>query len=102
MAGVIAGSASLVGFGLDSLMAVTSGVALPWRLHHDLDPFRREDIERKTLRVVGLCFLALALYIAFESAASLIQHEAAERSLAGIVIAALDGWTIQVELRHSI
>lgn len=89
VAGVIAGSVSLVGFGLDSLIEVTSGAALLWRLHHDLNPSRREQIERKTLRIVGLCFIALAVYIAYDSAASLISHETPERSLPGIIIAGL-------------
>src|SRR5712671_4367161 len=89
VAGVVAGSVSLIGFGVDSLIEVTSGAALLWRLHHDLDSSRREDIERKALRVVGVCFVALAVYIGFESAASLIHHEAPKRSLPGIVIAAL-------------
>src|SRR5712664_3337499 len=75
VAGVFAGSVSLIGFGLDSLIEVTSGAALLWRLRHDLDPSRREDIERKTLRIVGVCFVALAVYIAFESATSLIRHQ---------------------------
>ncbi|PYT02811.1 MAG: hypothetical protein DMF60_20235 [Acidobacteria bacterium] len=89
VAGMIAGSVSLVGFGLDSLIEVTSGAALLWCLHHDLDPSRREDIERKTLRVVGVCFLALAVYIGYDSHVSLIRHQAPERSLLGIIIAAL-------------
>jgi divalent metal cation (Fe/Co/Zn/Cd) transporter len=89
VAGVIAGSVSLVDFGLDSLIEVTSGAALLWRLHYDLDASRHEDIERKTLRIVGVCFVTLAVYIAYDSAASLIRHEAPERSLPGIVIAAL-------------
>jgi divalent metal cation (Fe/Co/Zn/Cd) transporter len=89
VAGAIAGSVSLVGFGLDSLIEVTSGAALLWRLHHDLDPSRREQVERSTLRIVGLCFVALAIYIGFESAASLLRHEVPERSLPGIIIAAL-------------
>src|SRR6266571_980313 len=75
VAGVLAGSVSLVGFGLDSLIEVTSGAALLWRLHHDLDISRREDIERKTLRIVGMCFLALAIYIGYDSHVSLIRHE---------------------------
>ena len=61
--------------------------ALLWRLHHDSS--RRVDIEQKTLRIVGVCFVALAVYIAFESAASLIRHKPPERSLPGIVIAGL-------------
>src|ERR1035437_3366277 len=53
VAGLIAGSVSLVGFGLDSMIEVTSGAALLWRLHHDLDHSRREQVERITLRMVG-------------------------------------------------
>jgi len=89
VAGVMAGSVSLIGFGLDSLIEVTSGAALLWRLHHDLNTSRREEIERKTLRIVGACFIGLALYIALDSAVALMRHEAPERSLPGIVIAAL-------------
>jgi divalent metal cation (Fe/Co/Zn/Cd) transporter len=88
-AGTIAGSVSLMGFGLDSLIEVTSGAALLWRLHHDLNASRREAVERKTLRIVGLCFIALAIYIAVESLFSLIQREAPEKSIPGIVIAVL-------------
>ncbi len=89
VAGVLAGSISLIGFGIDSFIEVTSGAALLWRLHHDRNPPRRERIELRTLRIVGLCFLALAVYIAFDSVASLIRHAAPERSLPGILIAAL-------------
>src|SRR5437868_9665134 len=89
VAGAIAGSVSLIGFGIDSMIEVTSGAALLWRLHHDLNPSRRENIERRTLRIVGGCFVALAAYIAYDSAASLIRHDAPERSLPGIIIAAL-------------
>ncbi len=88
VAGLIAGSVSLVGFGLDSAIEVASGGALLWRLHHDLNASRRDRIERTTLRIVGWTFLALAAYIAYESGATLIRREAPERSLPGIVIAA--------------
>jgi divalent metal cation (Fe/Co/Zn/Cd) transporter len=86
-AGTMAGSISLVGFGLDSVIEVASAVAMLWRLHHDFDPARREAVERATLRIVGASFLALALYIALESSFALIRHEAPERSIAGIGIA---------------
>jgi divalent metal cation (Fe/Co/Zn/Cd) transporter len=67
VAGIVAGSVSLIGFGLDSLIEVTSGAALLWRFRHDLDHSRREQVERTTLRIVGGCFIALALYILYES-----------------------------------
>lgn len=57
VAGLIAGSVSLIGFGLDSLIEVTSGAALLWRLHHDLNVSRRQQVERTTLRTVGACFI---------------------------------------------
>ena len=43
IAGVIAGSIALVGFGLDSVIEVASGAALLWRLHHDLDHSCRDQ-----------------------------------------------------------
>jgi divalent metal cation (Fe/Co/Zn/Cd) transporter len=89
VAGLIAGSVSLVAFGLDSAIEVASGAALLWRLHHDLNPSRREQVERMTLRIVGWCFVALAAYIAYESISTLIRQEMPERSIPGIVIAAL-------------
>ncbi len=88
IAGLIAGSVSLIGFGLDSLIEVASGAALLWRLHHDLDHSRREQVERTTLRIVGGCFVALALYILYESGSTLMGHEIPERSIPGIVVAA--------------
>src|SRR4051794_22162705 len=89
VAGAIAGSVSLIGFGLDSIIEVTSGAALLWRLHHDLDPSRRERVERTTLRIVGGCFIALAAYILYESGSTLIRHESPDRSIPGIIIASV-------------
>ena len=87
-AGVIAGSVSLVGFGLDSFIEVASGAALLWRLRQDLDAPRREHVERLTLRIVGACFALLALYIAYESCSKLLRYEAPGTSLPGIIVAA--------------
>jgi divalent metal cation (Fe/Co/Zn/Cd) transporter len=89
VAGLIAGSVSLIGFGLDSLIEVTSGAALLWRLHHDLDHSRREQVERTTLRIVGACFIALTVYILYESGSTLIRHDSPERSIPGIIVAAV-------------
>ena len=89
VAGLIARSVSLVGFGLDSLIEVTSGAAVLWRLHHDLDLSRREQVERAALRTVGACFIALALYILYESGSMLIRHVPPKRSILGSVIAAI-------------
>jgi len=89
VAGIVAGSVSLIGFGLDSIIEVVSGAALLWRLHHDPNPSRREQLERTTLRIVGSCFVALALYILFESVSTLIRLESPNRSIPGIIVAAV-------------
>lgn len=88
VSGSVAGSVALVGFGLDSLIEVTSGAALLWRLHQDREPLKREVAERLALRIVGSCFLALAAYIGYDSLSSLFTREAPQRSLPGIAIAA--------------
>ena len=88
-AGSVAGSVSLVGFGLDSLIEVTSGVALLWRLHRDCDLSSRDRAELRARRAVSLCFIALATYILYESGFSLIRIRAPERSIPGIIIAAV-------------
>ena len=88
VAGALAGSIALVGFGIDSVIEVASGAALLWRLHGD-DAELRERRERVSMRIVGICFLALAAYVAFDSVKSLVRHEPPERSIPGIVITAL-------------
>ena len=86
-AGVLARSISLVGFGVDSLIEVTSGATLLWRMSVDADVERRERNERLSLRIVGGCFLGLALYIAYEAVLDLTRKSAPERSIPGIVLA---------------
>ncbi|MGH9960829.1 MAG: cation diffusion facilitator family transporter, partial [Pyrinomonadaceae bacterium] len=88
-AGIIAGSIALVGFGFDSLIEVTSGAVLLWRLHADVDEGRRERVEAISLRIVGICFLVLAVYVSYDSIKSLIMREAPEESVPGIILATL-------------
>ena len=89
VAGFIAGSIALVGFGFDSLIEVTSGAALLWRLHADVDESPRERGEAIALRIVGLCFLVLAVYVSYDSLSSLLHREPPDPSLAGIILAVL-------------
>src|SRR5260370_1847595 len=65
VAGAIAGSISLVGFGIDSFIEVTSGSVLLWRMSVDAEVQRRELNERRALRIVGVCFLLLAVFFAY-------------------------------------
>jgi divalent metal cation (Fe/Co/Zn/Cd) transporter len=87
VAGALAGSISLVGFGIDSFIEVTSGSMLLWRMSVDADVRRREQNERLSLRVVGSCFVALAVYILYESTSDLVGRNAPEHSIPGIILA---------------
>jgi divalent metal cation (Fe/Co/Zn/Cd) transporter len=87
VAGLFAGSISLIGFGVDSFIEVTSGAALLWRMSAEMDEARRERIERITLRIVGACFLALAAYVSYEAVSNLLEKSAPEHSLPGIILA---------------
>lgn len=89
VAGLVAGSIALVGFGFDSLIEVTSGAVLLWRLNADVDEARRERVEAISLRLVGICFIVLALYITQDSIWSLLKREAPDESLTGIILAAV-------------
>jgi len=86
-AGFLSGSIALVGFGFDSAIEVTSGAALLWRLRSDESERTRERHEAVALRIVGVCFLLLALYVSYDALQSLVSHEAPTRSLPGIVLA---------------
>ena len=87
VAGLLAGSIALVGFGLDSVIEVSSGAVLLWRLRAEADAERRERAEHRALRLVGVCFLALAAYVAYDSIQGLVRHEAPQESFFGIAVA---------------
>lgn len=88
-AGVLAGSVALVGFGFDSAIEVSAAIAAWWRLRADVEVARRERVERVTVRVIAMSFLALAAYVVYDSGRALLEREAPERSVAGLVILAL-------------
>jgi len=80
-AGWFAGSIALVGFGVDSFIESLSGSVLLWRLFSSAHDERREKI---ALKLVGISFLVLAAYVAFEAVKSLLVHEPPQTSLVGI------------------
>lgn len=83
-AGWIAGSTALIGFGIDSLIESLSGTVLLWRLREGQEGQKRE---RMALKLVGLSFLILALYVAYDALQTLLTGEAPEASYAGIGLA---------------
>jgi divalent metal cation (Fe/Co/Zn/Cd) transporter len=87
ISGFVAGSVSLVALGIDSFIVVTSGSTLLWRMAVDANEDERKRHERRALRVVGVCLLTLAIYIAYESAVDLWFSRAPAHSLPGIIVA---------------
>ena len=87
LAGYLAGSIALVGFGLDSVIETVSGATLLWRLK------QRGTVEiaaeQRALRIVGLTFFALAGYVSYESITDLWFHNRPAQSLLGIILAAV-------------
>lgn len=83
-AGSAASSVALVGFGLDSLVEMSSGLVILWQFRHPMP----ESRERRALRLIGLSFFALAAYVTVESTRSLLGGSDAQTSLVGITLAA--------------
>jgi divalent metal cation (Fe/Co/Zn/Cd) transporter len=83
-AGLVAGSVALVGFGLDSIVEVSSGLIILWQFRHRLPETR----ERQALRLLAISFLALAAYVTFESVRALIGSSDPKTSPVGIGLAA--------------
>ena len=83
-AGLVAGSIALVGFGLDSVVEVSSGLIILWQFRHPLP----ESRERRALRLMALSFFALAAYVAIESVRTLVSGHEPDPSPVGIGLAA--------------
>ena len=82
-AGVVAGSVALVGFGLDSVVEVSSGLVILWQFRHPLP----ESRERTALRLMALSFFGLAAYVAVESVRALVTGAEPDASPVGIGLA---------------
>jgi divalent metal cation (Fe/Co/Zn/Cd) transporter len=90
VAGLVAGSIALVGFGGDSVVESLSGAVLIWRLlveRRGADRNRTDRIERRARRLVAVSMWALAVYVAGQAIAGLIGGEAPEASPVGIGLA---------------
>ena len=91
MAGLIAGSVALVGFGLDSFVESLSGGIIIWRFWRRDERTEEEEERReaRAVRAIGYAFLALSVYVTYEAIEKLVYREAPDPSLFGIVIALL-------------
>ncbi|MFG3702450.1 cation transporter [Micromonospora sp. NPDC047620] len=84
-AGTIASSTALIGFGLDSVIEVSSAAAVAWQFA-GRDPESREKV---ALRIIAFSFFALAAYVTVESVRALVGGAEADHSSTGLVLAAL-------------
>jgi divalent metal cation (Fe/Co/Zn/Cd) transporter len=84
-AGLVAGSVALVGFGLDSIVEVSSGLIILWQFSHRLPETR----EKQALKLMAVSFFALAGYVTFESVRALLTGHDPDPSTVGIVLAAV-------------
>jgi divalent metal cation (Fe/Co/Zn/Cd) transporter len=86
-AGIAAGSVALIGFGVDSVIELSSSTAALWRLRSDAAPVDRERAERQAHRFIGVCFLLLAAYVLVDALQTLFTRAAPAESPLGIAIA---------------
>jgi len=89
IAGLLAGSIALIGFGLDSFVESLSGSVMIWRFgkHGDLSKAEEQQAERKATRLVAYTFFILGAYVLYGSAKKLYFQEISSPSLFGIIIA---------------
>ncbi len=84
-AAVLAGSAALLGFGVDSLIESISALVLLWRLQHDDE--RGKAREKLAQRLVGVSLLIVAAYVGYEAIEQLLSGEHPAVSYVGIALA---------------
>jgi len=88
IAGALAGSIALIGFGLDSFIESISGRVMIWRFSQgDKKEEEEERIEKRATRLVAYTFFILGAYVLYESIKKLVVSEIPEPSLLGIIVA---------------
>ena len=89
-AGLAANSGALLGFGFDSGVESISAAVLLWRIGVERrEPERAERVERSAERLIGISFLLLGAYVAFDAISDLVNAERPDTSIVGLVLTAL-------------
>jgi divalent metal cation (Fe/Co/Zn/Cd) transporter len=86
IAGIVAGSIALIGFGIDSAIEGFASVVIVWRFTGSRT--LSEVAERKAQKLVAIQFFILAPYVGVEAIRSLINGDRPEESIVGIALAA--------------
>lgn len=80
--GAAASSVALIGFGIDSILEVSSGLIMVWRLGKT-----NRESERRAQKLIALSFFGLGAWLLGKSLHSLWSREAPEESWVGIALA---------------
>lgn len=88
-AGLAAGSMSLLGFGLDSGVEVSTSLVLAWRLAQEHRGGCMSSYDQRATRAIAVCFAALSLYVAYEALGQLTAGTPPDVSVPGIALASL-------------
>jgi divalent metal cation (Fe/Co/Zn/Cd) transporter len=88
-AGLVAGSVSLVAFGLDSGIEVSASVILAWRLAEERKGGCMAPSDRRATKLIAVSFAALAVYVVGQGASDLVHGAKPEASPVGVVLTAL-------------
>ena len=86
VAGIVAGSIALVGFGLDSVVEGFASVVIIWRFTGARK--LSEAAETRAQKLVAIQFFVLAPYVGFESVRALVGSDRPDASWVGIALAA--------------
>ena len=107
---LIAGSLSLGGFALSTLIDMGASVALVWRFTMEArDASAAERLERRAEALIGAAMFAAALFLAVESVRALVESAHPESSAGGLVVSSVSlvflpplaraKWRVAVSLR---
>ena len=89
VAGIAAGSVSLIGFGVDSAIEVSDALILTWRLAQESKASCTQPADTRATKAIAVSFAALAVYVVVEAVRDLVTESQPEASVPGIVLAAL-------------
>jgi divalent metal cation (Fe/Co/Zn/Cd) transporter len=89
LAGIAAGSVSLIGFGIDSGIEVSAAVIVAWRLHQERRSGCMAAYDRTATRLIAVAFVALAAYVWIDAVGDLAGRARPEASVPGLVLAVL-------------
>jgi divalent metal cation (Fe/Co/Zn/Cd) transporter len=97
VAGALAASIALVGFGADSILDGTASAVLVWRFRAEIEHRPRvAAVERRAAQAIGVVLLAIATYLVIDAANSLAGHKGPDRSMIGLVLTSASMFVLPV------